>query len=115
MGWGVALWAIGYVLGFVFYAFVPPTQIGWYIMPIGIVVTLWVLLKKIHGDTTRYYVGIGIVWTLIAVVLDWVFIIQVLRPMVSYYKTDVYVYYALTYLLPAAVGLYRKRSHTLSS
>ena len=45
LGWGFVLWLIGYVLGILFFAFVPSNLIGWVIMPIGIAVTLWILLK----------------------------------------------------------------------
>lgn len=46
LGWGFVLWLIGYALGFVVFFIVPPSVIGWVIMPIGIIITLWVLLKK---------------------------------------------------------------------
>ena len=46
LGWGFLLWLIGYILGIVFFMFVPPTMIGFVVMPIGIVITLWVLFKK---------------------------------------------------------------------
>lgn len=55
LGWGFVLWLIGYVLGFVFFAFVAASLIGWYIMPIGIVITLWVLMKKIHSESFQHY------------------------------------------------------------
>ena len=30
LGWGFALWLFGYVLGMLFFAFVPKEFIGWY-------------------------------------------------------------------------------------
>jgi hypothetical protein len=101
--WGTTLWLIGYVLGFIFFAFVPTSLIGWIIMPIGIVITVWVLLKYIKGSSLVYYVALGGIWTLIAVVLDYVLLVQLLKPADGYYKLDVYVYYALTFALPAMV------------
>ena len=53
--WGAALWFIGYVLGFIFYALVPAPLIGWVIMPFGIAITLWVLIKYIKGNSLSYY------------------------------------------------------------
>jgi hypothetical protein len=104
LGWGFVLWLIGYVLGIILFVVVPPSVIGWVIMPIGILITLWVLLKKVHGDSFRYYAKVAIVWTVIAVVLDYLFIVKALNPADGYYKLDVYVYYALTLVLPLLVG-----------
>ncbi|HHT9138992.1 MAG TPA: hypothetical protein ACFYEK_17330 [Candidatus Wunengus sp. YC60] len=106
--WGVALWFFGYILGFVFFAFVPPALIGWCIMPIGIIVTLWVLTKKIKRDKFQCYVGLAVFWTLIAVLFDYLFIVKLLKPADGYYKLDVYLYYMFTFVLPILVG-WRKR------
>ena len=105
LGWGFLLWLIGYALGFVLFALVPASLIGWVIMPIGIAVTLWVLFKKIKGASLKYYLAIALVWTIIAVVFDYIFLVKALKPADGYYKLDVYLYYALTLLLPIAVGL----------
>jgi len=103
LGWGFLLWLIGYVLGFAFFFFLPPALIGWVIMPIGILITLLVLFKKVKGNSFGYYLTVAVVWTLIAVVLDYFFIVQALKPADGYYKLDVYLYYALTFLLPLLV------------
>lgn len=108
---GFLLWLFGYVLGFIFYALVPRAVIGWYIMPFGIAATLWVLFKKIKRDSFGCYVGLGVIWTLLAVLLDYLFIVQALHPTESYYKLDVYIYYALTFALPVAFGWWKKRKH----
>lgn len=42
-----------------------------------------------------------------AVLLDYLFIVKMFKS-ADYYKPDVYVYYALTLLLPIAVGWYKK-------
>lgn len=109
LGWGFILWVIGYILGFIFFAIVPPAYIGWVIMPIGIVITLWVLLKKIKGDSFGYYAVVAVAWTAIAVIFDYLFIVAMLHPADGYYKFDVYLYYALTLALPLMVG-WRKKS-----
>ena len=109
VGWGLILWFIGYVLGFIFFAFVPQALIGWVIMPIGILVTVWVLARKIHSSSLGYYAGIALVWTVIAIVLDYLFIGMLLHPADGYYKIDVYLYYCLTLLLPLVVGWQRSR------
>jgi hypothetical protein len=109
LGWGFVLWLIGYILGFVFFALVSPSMIGWIIMPIGTIITLWVLMKKVKGDSPQYYLSIALIWTAMAVVLDYIFIVKMLNPADGYYKFDVYLYYALTFLLPLIVGVGRKK------
>jgi hypothetical protein len=109
VGWGIVLWLIGYVLGIILFAFVPPAILGWVIMPIGIVITLWVLFKKVKGNSFGYYLGAAVIWTVIAVAFDYLFLVKVFKPAGGYYKLDVYIYYILTFVLPVAVGL-RKRS-----
>jgi hypothetical protein len=108
LGWGIILWLIGYALGIILFAFMPPALLGWVIMPIGIVITLWVLIKKVKGDSIKYYLLIAIIWTVIAVVFDYLFLVKVFKPAGGYYKLDVYLYYILTFILPIVVGLKRK-------
>lgn len=107
-GWGFLLWLIGYALGIILFAFVPAAILGWVIMPIGIIITLWILLKKIKGDTFKYFVLLGLVWTLIAIVLDYLLLVKVFKPADGYYKLDVYLYYILTFALPLIVGWRKK-------
>lgn len=103
-GWGFVLWLIGYLLGFILYMFVPPAMIGWWIMPIGIVMSLWVLVKKVKAHSLQQFLSIAVIWTLIAIVLDYIFIVKLLKPADGYYKLDVYIYYLLTLALPLLVG-----------
>jgi hypothetical protein len=101
--WGFILWLFGYVLGIVLFAFVPTGMIGWYIFPLGIIAALWVLLNKINRESLGCYIGLGVVWTIMAIALDYVFIVMMLKSS-DYYKLDVYLYYILTLLLPIIVG-----------
>ncbi len=104
LGWGFVLWLIGYVLGIIFFFVFPPSLIGWVIMPIGLIITLWVLLKKVKGDTLRYYLTLAVAWTAIAVALDYLFIVKAFKPADGYYKLDVYLYYLLTFIVPLIIG-----------
>jgi hypothetical protein len=108
LGWGILLWLIGYLIGILLFALVPVTMIGWVIMPIGIVITLWVLLRKIQGGSLANYLLIAAVWTLIAVVFDYFFLVKLLKPADGYYKLDVYLYYAITFALPLIVGFAKR-------
>jgi hypothetical protein len=107
--WGFVLWLFGYVLGIVLFALVPASLIGWIISPIGIAVTLWVLFKKVHLDNFSCYFGVGLVWTLMAVILDYLFLVKIFNPADGYYKFDVYLYYALTFILPILAGWIKTR------
>ncbi|MFA6160607.1 MAG: hypothetical protein WCT54_02945 [Patescibacteria group bacterium] len=108
--WGFVLWLFGYILGIVFFAFVPKEVIGWYIMPLAIIFTLWVLFKKIKRESFKCYVGLGVIWTIMAVILDYIFLVKLLQA-TDYYKPDIYLYYILTFSLPVAVGWYKKSFH----
>jgi hypothetical protein len=108
-GWGFILWLIGYVLGIIFFKIIPPSLIGWIIMPIGIIITLWVLFRKIKGESFKYYALLAVVWTLLAIILDYFFLVKAFKPADGYYKLDVYLYYALTFILPLAVGWRNKK------
>lgn len=106
--WGFALWLIGYILGIVFFLFLPPSCIGWAVLPIGVMITCWVLLKQVQGNNFSHYLSVSAVWTMIAVVLDYLLIVQALKPADGYYKFDVYLYYTLTFALPLLLYWWKK-------
>lgn len=103
-GWGFLLWLIGYLLGIILFVIVPPSKVGWVIMPIGTAITLWVLIKKIKVNLFQDYLKLAIIWTLIAIIFDYFFLVKVFKPADGYYKLDVYLYYFLTFTLPVIVG-----------
>lgn len=107
IGWGVVLWLVGYVLGIVLFALVPAEMIGWIITPIGVLITLWVLWKRIKSNQFSYYLKLAAIWTLIAIVFDYLFLVKLFNPADGYYKLDVYLYYVLTFVLPLLVGWYK--------
>ncbi|HSB47244.1 MAG TPA: hypothetical protein VLD37_04460 [Candidatus Bilamarchaeum sp.] len=108
LGWGFALWLIGYILGVALFFVVPPSLLGWVIMPVGAAITLFVLLKKIDGSV-QHFALIAVAWTVLAAALDYIFIVKLLNPADGYYKLDVFVYYALTFIMPIAVGIWKNR------
>lgn len=103
-GWGFILWFIGYSLGILLFTVVPISVIGWIIMPIGTIITIWVLLKKVKADSFQYYAFLAVIWVLIAIVFDYFFLVKLFKPEDGYYKLDVYLYYTLTFVLPLIVG-----------
>ena len=108
IGWGFLLWLIGYMLGILLFAVVPVTMIGWIITPIGVVITWWVLQKKIHAKNIGEYIMVGLLWTVIAIVCDYFFLVKLFKPADGYYKLDVYIYYLFTFLLPVIIGIFKK-------
>ncbi len=105
VGWGVGLWLIGYVLGILLFAVLPTALIGWVIMPIGVALTIAVLLR-VKREPLWFYATLSVVWMVLAVILDYTLIVKLFSPPDGYYKPDVYLYYALTFLLPLLVGAY---------
>src|SRR3989344_4541144 len=114
-GWGFILWLIGYAFGMILFPIVPISTIGWIIMPIGILITLWVLLKKVKADSFQQYVLLAVVWVSIAIVCDYFFLVKAFKPVDGYYKLDVYLYYALTFVLPLLVGWRKKSTHSTNT
>lgn len=108
LGWGFILWFIGYVLGILLFFVLPPSLIGWVIMPIGLIITFWVLMNKVKSGAVPYYALLAIVWTVIAVAFDYLFIVKAFNPADGYYKLDVYLYYALTFIVPLVAGWWKK-------
>jgi nicotinamide riboside transporter PnuC len=89
-------------------------MIGWFIMPIGTVITLWVLFKKIKSGSFKYYALLAVIWVLIAVVFDYLFLVKAFNPEDGYYKLDVYLYYLLTFALPIIIGWYKSKKNEKS-
>ena len=57
---------------------------------------------------------LALVWLLIAVLGDYFFIVKAFTPVDGYYKLDVYIYYALTLVIPLFAG-WRRTSHRPSN
>jgi len=110
VGLGTGLWLIGYFLSLVLFFSPFASIIGWIITtvltPITFVITWWWF--RTRNLPLTYFIGIGLIWTVIAIVLDYLFIVQLFQT--AYYSLDVFVYYALTFIIPIGVGLYLIRS-----
>ena len=110
-GPGILFWLIGYLAGMVLFFTPYAATMGWIIMviftPFTIGVTWWWFKAREHLSL-QYYAGVGIAWALIAVVLDYLFIVQLFSS-TTYYALDIYLYYAFMVLIPIAVGLYLNR------
>jgi hypothetical protein len=105
--WGFLLWLFGYLAGIVLFFVVPKNSIGLVITPFATILTVWVLLKKIKRPALTCYFGTGVVWTIMAVLLDYVFLVKAFKTESTYYKPDVFLYYLLTFTLPILVGYWK--------
>ena len=110
LGLGTLLWLFGYLASLILF-FSPFWSImGWIIAavftPVTIAITWWWF--RARDLSLAYYAGVGVAWTVIAVVLDYLFIVRLFQA--TYYGPDVFVYYALTFLIPIGVGLYLIRT-----
>ncbi|MEM3160035.1 MAG: hypothetical protein QXJ74_04550 [Nitrososphaera sp.] len=110
VGAGAALWAMGYALGMILFAFVPVAMIGLIVLPIMAPVTVYVAFSRLKtGAPVSYVLLVASTWTAIAVAFDYAFLVSAFSAQ-DYYDLDVLVYYALTFLIPAAVGARYRRN-----
>jgi hypothetical protein len=108
---GIALWLIGYLASLVLFFTPYAATMGWILTaiftPVTIAITWWWFRKR-ERLSLQYFAGVGVAWLLVAVVLDYLFIVLLFQA--TYYGPDVFVYYALTFLIPVGVGLYLTRA-----
>jgi len=112
-GLGTVLWLIGYLASLALF-FSPFAGImGWILLaiftPLTVVIAWWWFRLR-ERLAVQYYAGVGIAWMLIAIVSDYLFIVLLFQAV--YYGPDVFVYYALTFLIPVGVGLYLLRTRS---
>lgn len=105
--WGVLFW-FGSILWLALFFVVPAFRIGWYIMPVGVLVSLLVLVKNIKSTELPYYLWLGIIWMRIVLGMDYLLIFPLPPPSGGYYKLDGYLYYVRTLLLPWLAGWWKK-------
>jgi hypothetical protein len=103
---GAALWLLGYLASMILYSVVPYTLLGWVLSAILTPITLCIAYLRFNHrkDTAPYYVKVGVVWALVAIILDYIFLVRLLN-LAGYYKLDVFIYYIAMFLIPLAIGL----------
>jgi hypothetical protein len=106
IGLGTGLWLFGYLASLLLFFSPFADSMGWIITavftPVTIAIAWWWF--RARDLPFSYYAMVGVAWTVIAIVLDYLFIVRLFQT--SYYEIDVFVYYALTFLIPVGVGLY---------
>jgi hypothetical protein len=103
---GSFVWLIGYLAGIVLYFFISPDILGWVLCAIFTPIVILLCYKRFgkREESISYYAFVAAVWLIVALVFDYLFLVKLLNPPV-YYKLDVYVYYASTFLIPFLVGV----------
>jgi hypothetical protein len=109
-GLGSFFWLIGYLASLVLFFSSVAGIMGWILLlvftPVTVAITWWWFRQR-EPLSLQYYAGVGVAWMLIAMLLDFLFIVLLFHT--AYYKPDVYVYYFVTFLIPVGVGLYLNR------
>jgi hypothetical protein len=109
LGLGFFLWFLGYIASIILYFLVPSEMIGWILFvlftPVFIGITFVIFRKR--SLPFRYYVVVSVTWTGIAILFDFLFIVNLFKPN-NYYHLSVLLYYLVTLLVPLIMGiLYR--------
>lgn len=106
IGLGTGFWLFGYILSIVLFFSPYASSMGWILLsvctPVTIAITWWWFRVREHPCV--YYCKVGLVWTVIAIVFDFLFIVVLLQA--TYYGADVFVYYTLTFLIPVCIGCF---------
>jgi len=102
---GSFVWLIGYLAGIGLYFLLSPDILGWALFAILTPIVIILCYKRFRKreESVSYYVFVGAVWFTVAVLFDYLFLVKLLNPPI-YYKLDVYIYYASTFLIPFLVG-----------
>jgi hypothetical protein len=110
VGVGAGLWLIGYLASLALFVTPLAPVMGWIIKAVFTPVTVAIAWWRFRGRDLplAYYIGVGLAWAAIAIVLDYLFIVLLFNA--DYYAPDVYMYYSLTFLIPVGVGLYLART-----
>ena len=105
LGLGIGFWLIGYIASIILYFFIPNGILGWVLFVIFTPICLYVsyLRFRKRKEDMQYYLMIAAVWLIIAIIFDYIFIVNAFHTN-SYYKLDVLVYYATTFIIPVLIG-----------
>jgi hypothetical protein len=111
LGLGTLLWLIGYLASMALYFSPLSYTLGWVILVIFTPFTIWITWWwfKARALSISWYAGVGISWTAIAVMLDYIFIVLLFHSP-DYYAMDVFICYALMFFIPVGVGAYLRHA-----
>ena len=78
LGIGLALWLAGYLSSLLLFILIPKDLLGWILFVVFAPITVYVAYWRFHRRNLQfnYYLGVAVVWTLIAVIFDYLFIVK---------------------------------------
>lgn len=109
---GTALWAAGYLVSMAVY-FSPLDYAIWgkvvllLYIPCAFCFACWYFSGRVLS--LRYLSGVGTAWSMIAIVLDFPFIVFRFGAW-QYHGPDVYLYYTAMFFIPVAAGMALRRN-----
>jgi len=105
LGLGIGFWLIGYIASMILFFIIPGNVLGWILFVIFTPICLYVSYLRFRKRTEdiSYYLVIAVIWAVIALILDYIFIVIAFHSQ-GYYKLDVFVYYATTFIIPLFIG-----------
>lgn len=111
---GILLWAAGYLASMAVYFSLPDYSFWGKVVllvyiPCAFGFACWYFSRR--TPPLRYFAGVGAAWSLIAIVLDFPFIVLRFGAW-QYYGPDVYLYYAAMVVIPVVAGLYVRKTST---
>jgi uncharacterized membrane protein SirB2 len=106
IGLGFLIWLIGYIASILLWGFVSHDILGWILFVVFTPLMAYLPYRRFRSrnETAGYYFLVALVWLLIAVVFDYLFIVKLFDAK-DYYKLDIFVYYTVTFLAPLLIGL----------
>ena len=107
---GILIWLIGYIASLILFPIVPNNLLGWILCIIFTPITFLIAYLRFKNRKLKLfcYFMTGVLWALIAVIFDYLFIVKLFNP-INYYKPDVFVYYTITFLIPLVIGLTKRK------
>lgn len=109
-GYGIGFWLLGYIAGIILFMFLPLNLLGWVLIIIFSPIYIYLTLKRFKNrdEEFKYYGLIAIVWTVIAIVFDYLFIVMLFSNP-NYYQIDIAVYYLITFIVPLGIGFAKSK------
>ncbi len=105
--YGLVLWVIGFALGMALFPFVDVSIMGWFIMPVVLIVALILAVRmrrRRSAAPVSYFIGVGVVWVMVSLILDYLILVQAYNAE-GFYDTDIVIYYVGMFLIPIVVSV----------
>ena len=113
LGWGVALWAIGFVLGSIFRVAGMDLEGIWFkiLMLVIMAVVTYIIATRVEMKDLTQALIIGLVWLVVVGVLDYLILVQGFNKgdTSSYYSWSMCTSYGITLLMPMLVQSLKKK------